>query len=260
MYVAEIPGGLRNWGSGSQCRHAVAATIDGPYAPKDLVLGPECHNPSTLRHPKTGLYVCDSYMRARMREVCFARALVLPCACLSTWLLRRWHTQLVSPPLASTRVRVRVCVCVWWRYPCPPSVLGVVPGGYIITLKPKPCFPRYEMFHIGDGPKDSTPPRSGFLHTATLPEGPWTPARTSPPNGCNNPAPAYHPNGTLYVVCNHLDITYAVNDWEGSWSPNRYRTLHVCAFVSRVARGCTSAWLISFQRMYQLNDIIMKFG
>jgi hypothetical protein len=111
MYVAEIPGGLRNWGSGSQCRHAVAATIDGPYEPKDLVLGPECHNPSTLRHPKTGLYVCDSsYVRARVREVCFARALVLPCACLSTWLLRRWHTQLVSPPLASTRVRVCVRV------------------------------------------------------------------------------------------------------------------------------------------------------
>lgn len=54
MFVAEIPGGLRTWGSQSQCVHATSPNISGPYTRHDLVLGPECHNPSTLRHPQTG--------------------------------------------------------------------------------------------------------------------------------------------------------------------------------------------------------------
>lgn len=54
MFVAEIPGGLRTWGSHSQCVHATSPNISGPYSRHDLVLGHECHNPSTLRHPKTG--------------------------------------------------------------------------------------------------------------------------------------------------------------------------------------------------------------
>ena len=54
MFVAEIPGGLRTWGSQSQCVHATSPNISGPYSRHDLVLGHECHNPSTLRHPKTG--------------------------------------------------------------------------------------------------------------------------------------------------------------------------------------------------------------
>ena len=125
LIVAEIPGGLRTWGSQSQCVHATSPNISGPYTRHDLVLGHECHNPSTLRHPKTG-----------------------------EWL----------------------------------------------------------MFHIGSGPKPddtaTSPPREtnwratsgqGFLHTAKSPNGPWTPAKTSP-KSCNNPAPAYHPNGTLFVV------------------------------------------------------------
>lgn len=147
MFVAEIPGGLRNWGHASQCVHATADSIEGPYNRSSTVLGAECHNPSTLRHPKTGTLL---------------------------------------------------------------------------------------MFHIGEGPSTSisdavvpagagnasTTAASGFLHTAASPDGPWTAAKTAP-KSCNNPAPAYHPNGTLFVVCNHLDITVATDDWEGGWSPLR---------------------------------------
>jgi hypothetical protein len=138
LYVAEIPGGLRNWGAQSQCAHATASSVEGPYTRQGLVLGHECHNPSTLRHPKTGAYL---------------------------------------------------------------------------------------MFHIGAGPKQGSTPTtdagtSNFLHTATTAAGPWT-AATTEPQSCNNPAPAYHPNGTLFVVCNHLDITVAVDDWEGEWTPLR---------------------------------------
>lgn len=132
LFVAEIPGGLISWGAHSQCAHATSASVEGPYTRQGLVLGHECHNPSTIRHPKTGEYL---------------------------------------------------------------------------------------MFHIGSGPSTSGP-SSGFLHTASSPNGPWNPAKTKPLS-CNNPAPAYHPNGTLFVVCNHLDITYALDDWEGDWAPLR---------------------------------------
>lgn len=129
LYVAEIPGGLRDWERASQCAHAIAADFQGPFVRRDLVLPAECHNPSTLRHPVFGDYL---------------------------------------------------------------------------------------MFHIGVGNGTS----SGFLHTAKSPSGPWQPASTAP-RSCNNPAPAYHPNGTLFVVCNHLDIT-SVPDWDqGSWAPLR---------------------------------------
>ena len=50
--------------------------------------------------------------------------------------------------------------------------------------------------------------------------GPWIGAKHAP-SGCNNPAPAYHPNGTLFLVCNHLDIAIAAGDWQGSWSKLR---------------------------------------
>ena len=65
MFVAEIPGGLRTWGSQSQCVHATSPNISGPYARHDLVLGHECHNPSTLRHPKTGEWLMFHIVRSQ---------------------------------------------------------------------------------------------------------------------------------------------------------------------------------------------------
>ena len=62
--------------------------------------------------------------------------------------------------------------------------------------------------------------KSSFLHTAAQPEGPWA-AVTTAPSGCNNPAPAYHPNGTLFAICNHLDITMALDDFQGNWTALR---------------------------------------
>ena len=72
MFVAEIPGGLRTWGSHSQCVHATSPNISGPYSRHDLVLGHECHNPSTLRHPKTGewlmFHIVSGYTFASITE------------------------------------------------------------------------------------------------------------------------------------------------------------------------------------------------
>ena len=61
------------------------------------------------------------------------------------------------------------------------------------------------MFHIGSGPSSGS---GGFMEHSSSPNGPWVTATTKP-SGCNNPAPAFHPNGTLFVVCNHFSITSA---------------------------------------------------
>lgn len=75
----------------------------------------------------------------------------------------------------------------------------------------------YLLFHIGYGPE---PESSGFMHHSASPSGPWLPAQTSP-GSCNNPAPAFHPNGTLFMICDHMFITSA-SSWEGEWQPKRH--------------------------------------
>ena len=71
-----------------------------------------------------------------------------------------------------------------------------------------PVTGEYLLFHIGHGPLEDS---SDFLHHAQSPFGPWLPAPTKP-TSCNNPAPAFHPNGTLFVICNHMQITRASAD------------------------------------------------
>ena len=75
------------------------------------------------------------------------------------------------------------------------------------------------LFHIGPGNETSTAAGRGFMHHSPSPYGPWMAAPTA--IKCNNPAPAFHPNGTLFVVCNHLDLTYTATSkgWKGEWAP-----------------------------------------
>eukprot|EP01062_Namystynia_karyoxenos_P073626 TRINITY_DN70433_c0_g1_i1.p1 TRINITY_DN70433_c0_g1~~TRINITY_DN70433_c0_g1_i1.p1 ORF type:complete len:396 (+),score=114.56 TRINITY_DN70433_c0_g1_i1:86-1189(+) len=131
LYVAEMQtGGLKGWGSKSECTHAVSSNMSGPFAKRGVALGgPWCHNPAVLRSPATGEYL---------------------------------------------------------------------------------------LFHIGRG-KDSPLRSSGFMHHSMKPDGPWTPA-TNAPEHCNNPAPTFHPNGTLFLVCNNggFQLTHAVGN---GWAP-----------------------------------------
>jgi hypothetical protein len=61
------------------------------------------------------------------------------------------------------------------------------------------------------------------MHHAASPDGPWLPATTSP-GGCGMPSAAFHPNGTLFVICgNGHAITRTVSPtstpvWEAAWS------------------------------------------
>jgi hypothetical protein len=97
----------------------------------------------------------------------------------------------------------------------------------------------YYLFHIGDGslgskqPKKCTPSStqsdmldsdpsmaqlpaangsSSFLvHRSKTPAGPWTPLPAIPHRGCNNPAPAFARNGTLFVLCSSSSIWMTEN-------------------------------------------------
>jgi hypothetical protein len=58
--------------------------------------------------------------------------------------------------------------------------------------------------------------------------GPFAPLNTSAVPECNNPSPAYHPNGTLFVLCNNDQLTHLLPDSapnesgaldRGAWAP-----------------------------------------
>lgn len=86
------------------------------------------------------------------------------------------------------------------------------------------------MFHIGNGTAAIKPASSsslqqsssssasnGFMEHSKSPFGPWTPSATAPEH-CNNPAPAYHPNGTLFIICNNFDLVSAPYGWNAEWT------------------------------------------
>ena len=92
----------------------------------------------------------------------------------------------------------------------------------------------YLLVHVGNGTAASEPSpdpprvRGGFMHHAPSPLGPWTSATTSPPGavagGCNMPSVAFHPNGTLFAVCDNGRALTHVTDaevapWDAPWAP-----------------------------------------
>ena len=77
---------------------------------------------------------------------------------------------------------------------------------------PDPVTQSLLMFHIGTG--NST---SGFMHHSATPDGPWVASRTNP-GSCGMPTAAFHPNGTLFVVCgNGQRLSRADQGWQGEW-------------------------------------------
>jgi len=68
------------------------------------------------------------------------------------------------------------------------------------------------MFHQGDAGGSS----SSFMHHSTKPTGPWTPSKTDP-GSCGMPTAAYHPNGTLFVICRNGHELVRADKWDGTW-------------------------------------------
>ena len=69
---------------------------------------------------------------------------------------------------------------------------------------PIDCSNRSESHETREGDiRRGGPPVEGNLaHRAPHPDGPWEALPSMSPT-CNNPAPVWHPNGTLYVACNN---------------------------------------------------------
>lgn len=80
----------------------------------------------------------------------------------------------------------------------------------------------YLLFHIGGGGSKSAVGIHSWVARSDRAEGPFSPLNTSG-IGCNNPAPAYHPNGTLFVICNEMQLTSISPDGlaRGAWTPLR---------------------------------------
>eukprot|EP00039_Didymoeca_costata_P029648 m.25668 g.25668 ORF g.25668 m.25668 type:complete len:433 (+) comp7728_c0_seq2:22-1320(+) len=59
--------------------------------------------------------------------------------------------------------------------------------------------------------RGNDPSTNSLVHRSKSPNGPWVPLGSNHP-GCNNPAPAFDANGTLFVVCNSHTIYRADGD------------------------------------------------
>ena len=67
-------------------------------------------------------------------------------------------------------------------------------------------------------PPPPPPPRpatGSTVHVADSPYGPWLPLRSPVPK-CNNPSPAVHPNGTVFLACTWM--LYSAPSVDGPWS------------------------------------------
>lgn len=64
-------------------------------------------------------------------------------------------------------------------------------------------------------PPQPPPPSGGSIHVADSPYGPWLPLQSPSPK-CNNPSPAVHPNGTLFLACTWK--LYSAPSIAGPWS------------------------------------------
>ena len=134
------------------------------------------------------------------------------------------------------------CVHATARSPAGPFVLRDVAlpvwchGPQIIQ---HPASQTLLLFHVGGGvpschhcgghshnpnPNGTATRGQLFMHHSRSPDGPWLPATTSPPGkGCNMPCGAFHPNGTLFVICgNGHKMTHTIDattpPWEAEWT------------------------------------------
>ena len=61
------------------------------------------------------------------------------------------------------------------------------------------------------------------MRTARSPYGPWTPSSATAGGSCGMPTAAFHPNGTLYVVCGNGATLHSAPSRDGPWSPLQVR-------------------------------------
>jgi len=84
----------------------------------------------------------------------------------------------------------------------------------------------------------------GTFHTSKSVNGPWVPQGPPGLGGCNNPAPYFHPNGSILLTCKVPWSSYTAETWDGeyvhhniSFSGNPGKGTWEDPFVWRDTRG-----------------------
>jgi hypothetical protein len=103
--------------------------------------------------------------------------------------------------------------------------LGSECHGPVVIRHPGPSPQPWLMFHQGSAGTTPTTnsSSSAFMHHALSPNGPWTAAKTQPAAGggdapCGMPTAAFHPNGTLFAVCQNGHSLWRQEHWDAPWT------------------------------------------
>lgn len=160
--------GIQSWTRNCHIVHASSENASGPFTYRDTPVGPFSCNPHAIVLPNGSLAlfhigVCDQ----------------------DFWTLVHWVLSLLDFREGQPRlIQVVLMGCV-----------GTGVGSASVNCTNKAPYGNAPL------PKEHWPSQSvrATVHTSSGVDGPWT---ASPSDlSCNNPAPAVHPNGTVYVVC-----------------------------------------------------------
>lgn len=272
LYAAEIPGGLTQWATKSQCIHATSADLQGPFTLKDVALKPWCHGPQVVLDPVSSHYIMTHVgtgvpkppSPACLKTNTCAPAPDGPCPAqaLPGWRcypgvcgadgdakMGRCGRDLAEPNLTCADNNLSSCAAAAAKQceldsKCGGFSLAKIWNGlgkaklfaHNTTRVPTTGWTTWVHSDQSDSmaheqkkwqqqqQHDEANGGSAFMHHASSPNGPWLPATTSP-GGCGMPSAAFHPNGTLFVICgNGHAITRVVSPastpvWDATWSP-----------------------------------------
>ena len=196
--------GLNSWQTCSYIEHAVASDPLGTFVKADVALPAWAHNAAPVRAPASHaacpgcfylFHIGDGVPRAcgEAESVILGEAPCVPFACNTT-----------CDPATATPCCEGLGACAYDP---------VFEDHRCLPLPPKIC-------------TMSSEPTAGGAehiigHRSASPAGPWIPLAGSGAPSCNNPAPAFARNGTLFVVCNSGSVYRADKDpavAAGAWT------------------------------------------
>ena len=194
LLVTEMTGagcGLHVWQNQSSVVHATASDPQGPYTRQGLAVGHQAHNPQTI-------FFDGKYYMFHIGSGCSEKR---PRDCHETWNGTAWpgaaaglDPLINAPPIPPLQAPLHA--------PLQVPLQDVAPRTPVL-VRPPP----------------QTPCTGSVIHWADSPAGPWKPLILPPDanyNGCNNPSPYIHPNGTIFLVCTWT-IRSALRP-EGPWT------------------------------------------
>jgi hypothetical protein len=244
LWVSEMVGGcgLKSWGSHSRVIHATAQNMSTPFLLQDEALPVWAHNAAPVRAPRSHtacpgcyyLFHIGSGSTTHHPQPCTPPQLnhdvaaALPSSCQFVP-----HKDRIGPRDEQQKHDEHVCSGV---SQCPKEAAAACAAaancssfGISVNWHGGATAQLYSTQwngSIGDAGwtlyscQDDSPPAapappscvglcansSSLVHRSRSPAGPWAPLPSIPHTGCNNPAPAFAKNGTLYVLCSSSSI------------------------------------------------------